>query len=233
MLAKLIGIILLNNVKFPQDLKKIKTLDLPVLCEELRSLLISTITKIGGHLGGALGVVELTAALHYVFDTPRDKIIWDIGHQSHVHKILTGRKDQIGTVKQPGGLSGFCSIFESEYDSFGAGHSSTSISAGLGFLIGNNLQKNNNDWVISVIGDGSMGAGMVFEALNNVPDKGKMLIILNDNNMSIDPSVGNLTRHFDNISENNIFSNFGLDYIGVKDGHDVVELVSILEFIKK
>ncbi len=223
---------MLDKINFPKDLKKLNIADLLILCEETKHILIDTITKIGGHLGASLGIIELTTALHYVFDAPDDKIIWDIGHQAYVHKIFTGRKDKLSTIRKTGGLSGFCSIFESEYDCFGAGHSSTSVSAALGFLEANKLQKKDN-WIIAIIGDGAMSAGMAFEALNNIPKDGKMLIILNDNQMSIDPTVGNLTNHFANInSENNIFTNLGLHYIGVNDGHNLAELISNLEFIK-
>lgn len=223
---------MLSDIEYPEDLKKIQTSELPLLCQEIRNFLIEIITKIGGHLGAALGVVELTTALHYVFDAPKDTIIWDIGHQAHVHKILTGRKNLLHTTKKNNGLSGFCSIFESPYDSFGAGHSSTSVSAALGFLVANNLSKKDN-WVVATIGDGSMGAGMVFEALNNVPKNGKMLIILNDNDMSICKSVGNISDHFKGITTDNIFTNFGIKYIGVEDGHNVENLIDILQNIKQ
>ena len=165
------------------------------LADEVRTELVDAVSQTGGHLGAGLGVVELTLALHHVFDTPRDKIIWDVGHQSYPHKIVTGRRDRIRTLRQPGGLSGFCKRDESEYDVFGAGHSSTSISAGLGMAAARDFKGENNE-VIAVIGDGAMSAGMAFEALNNAGHLGsRLIIILNDNDMSIAPPVGAMSAY--------------------------------------
>ena len=158
----------LNKVNFPSDIKKLKSSELKILAKEVREELIDAVSVTGGHLGAGLGVVELTIALHYVFDTPNDKIIWDVGHQTYPHKILTGRKDKITTLRQGNGLSGFTKRSESEYDPFGAAHSSTSISAALGIATANKLEKKSNQ-VIAVIGDGAISAGMAYEAMNT-PD---------------------------------------------------------------
>lgn len=180
---------------FPSDLKSLNVNEMQHLAQEIRDSIIDTISKTGGHLGAGLGVVELSIALHHVFDTPKDKIIWDVGHQSYPHKILTGRSDALHTIRQKNGLSGFCSIFESEYDVFGAGHSSTSISAGLGIATARDL-NNENYSVISVIGDSAMTAGMAYEGINNAGHLGtKMIVILNDNDMSIAPAVGALRNY--------------------------------------
>ena len=156
----------LNNVNFPKDIKKLSEFELKVLADEVREEMISAVSITGGHLGAGLGVVELSVALHYVFNTPNDKLIWDVGHQSYPHKILTGRKDKIRTLRKGNGLSGFTKRSESEYDPFGAAHSSTSISSALGMAIANKL-SNKSDNVIAVIGDGAMSAGMAYEAMNN------------------------------------------------------------------
>jgi len=191
---------LLEKINLPIDLKHLNSDQLSDLCKELSSFYINSIAKIGGHLGGSLGVIELTVALHYVFNMPKDKLIWDVGHQSHIHKIITGRRDKITTLKQESGLSGFTKRTESVYDPFGAGHSSTSISAALGMEIGRILQNKNN-YTIAVIGDGAMSAGMAFEALNNAGSlKNRLIVILNDNQMSISPSVGALSNHLSKIS---------------------------------
>lgn len=185
----------LTKVKNPRDIKNLSKNELLKICQEIRDYMIDFVSKTGGHLGAGLGVVELTVALHYVFDSPIDKIIWDIGHQSYPHKILTGRFEKMETIRQENGISGFCSIFENEHDIFGAGHSSTSISAGLGIAIARDL-KNENFNVISVIGDSSMTAGMAYEAMNNAGSLGnKMIVILNDNDMSISPAVGALRNY--------------------------------------
>ena len=186
---------LLDSVRAPEDLRAIDDADLPQLAEELRQETISAVSVTGGHLGAGLGVVELTIALHKVFDTPRDKVIWDVGHQSYPHKILTGRRDRIRTLRQAGGLSGFCKRAESDYDTFGAGHSSTSISAGLGMAVARDLEGEKHN-VIAVIGDGAMSAGMAYEAMNNAGAMdSRLIVILNDNDMSIAPPVGAMSAY--------------------------------------
>jgi 1-deoxy-D-xylulose-5-phosphate synthase len=183
---------LLDTVNLPEDIRKLEKSKLPQLSDELRQELISAVSVTGGHLGAGLGVVELTVALHYVFDTPKDKLIWDVGHQAYPHKIVTGRRDRIRTLRQGGGLSGFTRRSESEYDPFGAAHSSTSISAALGFAIANQLSGDPHR-AIAVIGDGAMSAGMAYEAMNNAAAAGnRLVVILNDNDMSIAPPVGSL-----------------------------------------
>jgi 1-deoxy-D-xylulose-5-phosphate synthase len=183
---------LLDEVKLPEDIRKLEKAQLAQLAEELRQETISAVSVTGGHLGAGLGVVELTVALHYVFDTPRDKLVWDVGHQAYPHKIVTGRRDRIRTLRQGGGLSGFTKRSESEYDAFGAAHSSTSISSALGFAIASKLSGDPNH-AIAVIGDGAMSAGMAYEAMNNAAAAGnRLIVILNDNDMSIAPPVGSL-----------------------------------------
>lgn len=186
---------LLDSVSTPADLRKLKPSQLTQLADELRREMISAVSVTGGHLGAGLGVVELTVALHYVFDTPRDVLIWDVGHQAYPHKILTGRRDRIRTLRQPDGLSGFTKRSESEYDPFGAAHSSTSISAALGFAVANKLSGTSGR-AIAVIGDGAMSAGMAYEAMNNAKQAGnRLIVILNDNDMSIAPPVGALSAY--------------------------------------
>jgi 1-deoxy-D-xylulose-5-phosphate synthase len=186
---------LLDLVHEPADLRKLPESDLEQLTKELRQELIEAVSMTGGHLGAGLGVVELTIALHWVFDTPRDRLIWDVGHQAYPHKILTGRRPQIRTLRQPGGLSGFTKRSESEYDPFGAGHSSTSISAGLGMAVARDLKGESNN-VIAVIGDGAMSAGMAYEAINNAGARDeRLIVILNDNDMSIAPPTGALSAY--------------------------------------
>ena len=183
---------LLDTVSFPADLRALTKDQLPQLADELRQEMVSAVSVTGGHLGAGLGVVELTVALHYVFETPNDKLIWDVGHQAYPHKIVTGRRDRIRTLRQGGGLSGFTRRAESEYDPFGAAHSSTSISAALGFAIANKL-SGDPARAIAVIGDGAMSAGMAYEAMNNAAAAGnRLIVILNDNDMSIAPPVGSL-----------------------------------------
>ncbi len=183
---------LLDTVQYPGDLRKLDKAQLEQLADELRQETISAVSVTGGHLGAGLGVVELTVAVHYVFDTPRDTLIWDVGHQAYPHKILTGRRDRIRTLRQGGGLSGFTRRSESEYDPFGAAHSSTSMSAALGFAIANKLSGTAGK-AIAVIGDGAMSAGMAYEAMNNAAAAGnRLVVILNDNDMSIAPPVGSL-----------------------------------------
>jgi len=186
---------LLDQVKYPSDLRKLKRENLKKFATELREELIKTVSVTGGHLGAGLGVVELTVALHYVFDTPRDKLVWDVGHQAYPHKIITGRRDKIKTLRKGGGLSGFTKRSESEYDPFGAAHSSTSISSTLGMAVAKSLSKNSNH-VIAVIGDGAMSAGMAYEAMNNAGAmKSKLIVILNDNDMSIARPVGAMSSY--------------------------------------
>jgi 1-deoxy-D-xylulose-5-phosphate synthase len=186
---------LLDTVHTPDDLRRLAPDQLRQLADELRAETISAVGTTGGHLGSGLGVVELTAAIHYVFDTPRDKLIWDVGHQCYPHKILTGRRDRIRTLRQGGGLSGFTKRAESEYDPFGAAHSSTSISAALGFAVANRMQDKPGK-AIAVIGDGAMSAGMAYEAMNNAREAGnRLIVILNDNDMSIAPPVGGLSAY--------------------------------------
>ncbi len=180
----------LDKINFPTDIKKLKQSELKILADEVREEMIDAVSETGGHLGAGLGVVELTVALHYIFNTPNDKLIWDVGHQTYPHKILTGRKDKIRTLRKGKGLSGFTKRNESEYDPFGAAHSSTSISSALGIAVANKL-SNKSDNVIAVIGDGAMSAGMAYEAMNNAgTSKTKMTVILNDNDMSIAKPVG-------------------------------------------
>lgn len=186
---------LLDRVRGPADLRQMDDGDLAVLADELRAELIDAVSRTGGHLGAGLGVVELTVALHAVFETPDDRLIWDVGHQAYPHKILTGRRDRIRTLRQGGGLSGFTRRSESPYDPFGAAHSSTSISAGLGMAVASKLQNRRRD-VIAVIGDGAMSAGMAFEAMNNAGSRDeRLIVVLNDNDMSIAPPVGALSAY--------------------------------------
>ena len=186
---------LLDTLNTPADLRKLEEKQLRQLADELRTETIDAVSVTGGHLGAGLGVVELSVAIHYVFDTPEDKLIWDVSHQCYPHKILTGRRDRIRSLRQGGGLSGFCARRESEYDPFGAAHSSTSISAGLGFAVGRDFSKKDND-VICVIGDGAMSAGMAYEAMNNAGAmNSRLIVILNDNDMSIAPPVGAMSAY--------------------------------------
>jgi 1-deoxy-D-xylulose-5-phosphate synthase len=186
---------LLDTVQYPSDIRKLQKAQLPQLADELRAEMISAVSQSGGHLGSGLGVVELTVAIHYVFDTPGDRLIWDVGHQCYPHKIVTGRRDRIRTLRQGGGLSGFTKRSESEYDPFGAAHSSTSISAALGFAVSNKLSDKPGR-AIAVIGDGAMSAGMAYEAMNNAQQAGnRLIVILNDNDMSIAPPVGGLSHY--------------------------------------
>ena len=186
---------LLDTVNVPADIRRLRADELRQLADELRQETISAVSVTGGHLGAGLGVVELTVALHYVFDTPKDRLIWDVGHQAYPHKIVTGRRSRIRTLRQEGGLSGFTRRAESEYDPFGAAHSSTSISAGLGMAVARDLAGGNNN-VIAVIGDGALSAGMAYEAMNNAGAlRSRLIVVLNDNDMSIAPPVGALSGH--------------------------------------
>jgi 1-deoxy-D-xylulose-5-phosphate synthase len=262
---------MIKQINFPADLRKFKKNDLKNISEELREDLIDIVSETGGHLGAGLGVVELTVALHYVFDTPKDKLVWDVSHQCYPHKILTGRRDRIKTLRKGGGLSGFTKRTESEYDPFGAAHSSTSISSTLGMAVAKKLSNNNNN-VVAVIGDGAMSAGMAYEAMNNAGAlKSKLIVILNDNDMSIARPVGAMSNYlakllsgklYFNLRETikmiissfskrfsqkagkaedllrnivtggTLFSELGFYYVGPVDGHDVDNLVQILENVK-
>jgi 1-deoxy-D-xylulose-5-phosphate synthase len=189
----------LKNINYPSDLKKLKLIDLKILSDEIREYLIDTISKIGGHLGASLGVVELTIALHYIFNSPDDKIIWDVGHQGYIHKILTGRRDALKTIRQKDGISGFLKRSESEFDAFGAGHASTSLSSALGIAAARDFQKKKYK-VIAVIGDGAMTGGMAYEAMNNIGlHKKDMIVVLNDNKMSIAPNVWAFQNYFNEV----------------------------------
>ncbi|NKI30995.1 1-deoxy-D-xylulose-5-phosphate synthase [Croceivirga thetidis] len=226
---------LLQNIDSPKDLKKIPVSELPHLALELRDFIINIVATKEGHLGASLGVVELSIALHYVFNTPKDKLIWDVGHQAYVHKILTGRKDIFETNRQLGGISGFPKRSESEYDDFGTGHSSTSISAILGMAIASKLKNHPNLNHIAVIGDASIASGMAFEALNHLGETdANVLIILNDNAIGIDPSVGALKKYLTNVKkgtakEENIFECLNINYSGPIDGHNLDTLIAELK----
>ena len=187
---------LLENINIPQDLKQLKSSDLPQVCDELRQFIVDVVSTKGGHFGASLGVVELTVALHYIFNTPYDQLVWDVGHQAYGHKILTGRKDRFHTNRIYKGISGFPKRSESEYDTFGVGHSSTSISGALGMAVASNHKGEKDKQHIAVIGDGSMTAGLAFEGLNHAGiENSNLLVILNDNCMSIDPNVGALKEY--------------------------------------
>ena len=261
---------LLNKISYPEDLKKLKKSELKDLSKEIRSVLVDSVQETGGHLSSNLGVVELSIALHYVFDSPTDNIVWDVGHQTYTHKILTGRKNKLNTLRQLGGISGFPKIEESEHDHFGTGHSSTSISAALGMAEALKLNKKSAK-SIAIIGDGAMTAGMAFEALNNAGNsKSNILVILNDNDMSISKNVGALNNYLAKllsgkiyggfkstskqifekvpsilefakkteehvkgmVTPGTLFEEFGFNYIGPVDGHNVEVLVEMLDNIK-
>src|SRR6218665_574498 len=219
---------LLPHINNPEDLRQLKEDQLPQLAKELRDFIIDIVSVKEGHLGASLGVVELTIALHYVFNTPEDLLVWDVGHQAYGHKILTGRKDIFHTNRQLGGISGFPKRSESEYDSFGVGHSSTAISAALGMAIASNLKGNLEKNHIAVVGDASIASGMAFEGLNHagVTDA-NLLVILNDNAIGIDPSVGALKKSLTAVKEgknprkNNIIKSLNFDYSGPIDGNDI------------
>src|SRR5687767_3183629 len=198
---------LLDSVDVPADIRRLKTEQLRQLADELRQETISAVSVTGGHLGAGLGVVELTVALHYVFDTPRDRLIWDVGHQAYPHKIVTGRRSRIRTLRQEDGLSGFTRRSESEYDPFGAAHSSTSISAGLGMAVARDLSGRRNH-VVCVIGDGAMSAGMAYEAMNNAGAMhSRLIVILNDNDMSIAPPVGAMSAYLSRVVSSRPYRN--------------------------
>jgi 1-deoxy-D-xylulose-5-phosphate synthase len=231
---------LLSSINSPTDLRQLEVNQLPQLAQELRDFIIDIVSVKEGHLGASLGVVELTIALHYVFDTPNDCLIWDVGHQAYGHKILTGRRDNFHTNRQLHGISGFPKRSESEYDAFGVGHSSTSISAALGMAIASNLQGDFEKHHIAVIGDASIASGMAFEGLNHagVTDA-NLLVILNDNAIGIDPSVGALKNYLTAVKEgknprqNNMIKSLNFDYSGPIDGHDLQSVIQELERLKK
>jgi 1-deoxy-D-xylulose-5-phosphate synthase len=186
---------LLDRIRYPADLRKLPRKDLRQLVDEVRQRHIDVVAQKGGHFGASLGVAELTVALHYVFDTPRDQLVWDTGHQAYIHKILTGRNERLPTIRQKDGLAPFCRRDESEYDAFGAGHASTSVSAALGMAVGRDL-RGEDFKVAAVIGDGAMGCGLAYEALNNAGHTDRnFIVILNDNDMSIAPAVGAMNKY--------------------------------------
>ncbi len=230
---------LLNQIKTPVDLRKLNQSNLLELAVELREFIIDIVATKEGHLGASLGVTELTIALHYVFNTPIDKLIWDVGHQAYGHKILTGRKEIFDTNRQLNGISGFPKRNESEFDSFGTGHSSTSISAILGMAIASKIKGELNKQHIAVIGDASIASGMAFEALNHAgATDANILIILNDNAIGIDPSVGALKKYLTNVKkgiakDENIFECLNFNYTGPIDGHDLALLIETLEELKE
>ncbi len=231
---------LLSSINCPADLRQLDVHQLPQLAQELRDFIINVVSVKEGHLGASLGVVELTIALHYVFDTPNDCLIWDVGHQAYGHKIVTGRRDNFHTNRQLHGISGFPKRSESEYDAFGVGHSSTSISAALGMAIAANLKGDIERQHIAVIGDASIASGMAFEGLNHagVTDA-NLLVILNDNAIGIDPSVGALKNYLTAVKEgknprqNNMIKSLNFDYSGPIDGHDIQAVIQELERLKK
>ncbi|MFK8275197.1 1-deoxy-D-xylulose-5-phosphate synthase [Capnocytophaga cynodegmi] len=228
----------LADINSPDDLRKIPKEELPSLAREVREFIIDVVSEKGGHLGASLGVVELTIALHYVFNTPDDKLVWDVGHQAYAHKILTNRKKQFHTNREFGGISGFPKIDESPYDAFGTGHSSTSISAILGMAIASTLKGNPHRNHITVIGDASIVSGMAFEAMNHAgTTQANVLIILNDNAIGIDPSVGALKDYLAKMKSEKgknetFFNNLNIKYKGVIDGHNLTELIDAFEILK-
>lgn len=231
---------LLSNINLPEDLRKLPPEELPKLAQELRKFIIDIVAVKEGHLGASLGVVELTIALHYVFNTPEDLLVWDVGHQAYGHKILTGRRDQFNTNRQLGGISGFPKRSESDYDTFGVGHSSTAISAALGMAIASKLKGENSRNHIAVVGDASIASGMAFEGLNHagVTDA-NLLVILNDNSIGIDPSVGALKNYLTSVKsgknpkQNNMIKSLNFDYSGPIDGHDIFAVIKELQRLKK
>ncbi|WP_010518746.1 1-deoxy-D-xylulose-5-phosphate synthase [Croceivirga radicis] len=228
----------LDKINAPADLKVLQLEELVLLAKELRAFIIDVVATKEGHLGASLGVVELTIAIHYVFNTPTDKLIWDVGHQAYGHKILTGRRSRFHTNRQLNGISGFPKMDESKYDAFGTGHSSTSISAILGMALASQLNKSDNAQHVAVIGDASIASGMAFEALNHLGETNtNVLVILNDNTIGIDPSVGALKKYLTNVKkgtakEENIFECLNLTYSGPVDGHNLPLLITELERLK-
>ncbi len=230
--------VLLDKIQFPEDLRLLQKEDLPRLAQELRDFIIDIVSVKEGHLGASLGVVELTIALHYIFNTPKDKLVWDVGHQAYGHKILTGRKDIFHTNRQLGGISGFPNRLESQFDDFGTGHSTTAISATLGMAIAARLQGDIKRNHIAVVGDASIASGMAFEGLNHAGvTQANILVVLNDNTIGIDPSVGALKKYLTNVKkgtakDENIFECLNFDYSGPIDGHDLNLLLTELERLK-
>ncbi len=230
---------LLQDINYPADLKKLTPNQLPKLAQELRDFIIDIVSTKEGHLGASLGVVELTIALHYVFDTPSDLLVWDVGHQAYGHKILTGRKSEFHTNRQFGGIAGFPNRLESEYDVFGVGHASTSISAILGMAMASKLKGDSNKNHIAVIGDASIAAGMAFEGLNHAGvSEANLLVILNDNEMGIDPNVGALKNYLtsvkkgEKLTHQNLFEALNFTYSGPIDGHNLPILINELQRLK-
>ena len=230
---------ILQHISDPKDIRTLEIVDLIQLAQELREFIIDIVATKEGHLGASLGVVELTIALHYVFNTPKDKLIWDVGHQAYGHKILTGRREIFNTNRQLGGISGFPKRSESLYDDFGTGHSSTSISAILGMALASQIKGIKNMQHIAVIGDASIASGMAFEGLNHAGDtNANILIILNDNAIGIDPSVGALKKYLTNVKkgtakDENIFECLNFNYSGPMDGHDLAALIKELKRLKE
>jgi len=230
---------LLQQIEDPADLRKLPESRLPELARELRDCIIEVVSAKEGHLGASLGVVELTLALHYVYQTPEDRLIWDVGHQAYGHKILTGRRESFATIRQQGGISGFPSREESPYDAFGTGHSSTSLSALLGMALAAQLQGHLERRHVAVIGDASIASGMAFEALNHAGVAGAdLLIILNDNAIGIDPSVGALKKYLTQVKsgqprEENLFESLNFSYTGPVDGHDLPGLLRVLRELRE
>jgi len=230
---------LLEHINSPKELRLLNPKELPILAQELRNFIINIVATKEGHLGASLGVVELTIALHYVFNTPEDLLIWDVGHQAYGHKILTGRKEIFHTNRQLGGISGFPKRDESEYDAFGVGHASTSISAALGMAIASKLKGDLDKHHIAIIGDASIASGMAFEGLNHAGvTNANLLVILNDNAIGIDPSVGALKQYLTNVKkgtqkQDNIFEALNFDYSGPIDGHNINTIISELNRLKQ
>ncbi|MEL4457001.1 1-deoxy-D-xylulose-5-phosphate synthase [Lutimonas vermicola] len=229
----------LENINNSSDLKNLSIEELSLLAQELREFIIDVVSVKMGHLGASLGVVELTIALHYIFDTPNDLLVWDVGHQAYPHKILTGRRNSFHTNREFGGISGFPKLGESVFDAFGTGHSSTSISAALGMSIASKLKGENNRHHIAVIGDASIASGMAFEGLNHAGvTKSNLLIILNDNEMGIDPNVGALKNYLTSVKQGkdihqkNVFEAFDISYSGPIDGHNLNDLIDELKRLK-
>jgi 1-deoxy-D-xylulose-5-phosphate synthase len=228
---------LLDRIDTPADLRRLPAAQLPRLADDLRTFLVDTVGRCGGHFASGLGTVELAVALHYVYDTPRDALIWDVGHQGYPHKVLTGRRDALATIRRRGGLSGFLKRSESEYDAFGAGHSSTSIGAALGMSVASR-HAGTDERAVAIIGDGAMTAGMAFEALEHAGGLGAdLLVVLNDNGMSISPNVGALTDYLASLgrgdSTGELFESLGFDYHGPVDGHDLPGLVARLGELRR
>jgi 1-deoxy-D-xylulose-5-phosphate synthase len=223
-----------SEINSPLDLKKLQLSELEHYAEDLRQQILTTSLMNGGHLGASLGTVELAIALHFVFESPKDSLVWDVGHQAYAHKLITGRANRFSTLRKKMGISGFLSRDESEHDVFGAGHSSTSVSAALAMAWANGHIKGEAPWSIAVIGDGAITAGLSFEALNNVRAKpiGPFVVVLNDNQMSISPNVGAVTSILSGENAKEFFSLFGFDYMGPVDGHDLSSLIGVFQKMK-